>query len=138
MNYKAVSILLVDDDDVDVMGIKRAFKKLKIANPLIRAKDGIDALELLDSGVVKSPYLILLDLNMPRLGGIELLRALREDDRWSSSIIFVLTTSQDDEDKAAAYENHIAGYIVKENLDQGFDQLVNLLDHYWRLVEIPA
>ena len=136
-NYKHATILLVEDDDIDAMSVERAFKKLRIANPIIRAKDGMIALELLKNGTVTKPYIMLLDLNMPRMGGLELLTELRNDENLKNSVVFVLTTSKDDEDKLAAYNQNIAGYIVKEKLQHGFDELVKLLDHYWRLVELP-
>lgn len=136
-NYKPASILLVEDDDIDAMSVTRAFARMKIANPIIRAKDGVEALEILHHGDIEHPYLILLDLNMPRMGGLELLKKLRSDTSLETSVVFVLTTSKDDEDKLAAYKQHIAGYIIKENLDTGFDELVKMLDHYWRLVELP-
>ena len=138
LNYKPAAILLVEDDDIDALSVMRAFSKLKIANPIVRAKDGIEALEILKNQEIEHPYLILLDLNMPRMGGLELLNTLRNDPSLETSVVFVLTTSKDDEDKLAAYKQHIAGYIVKEKLDDGFEDLVKLLDHYWRLVELPA
>ncbi len=137
INYKHATILLVEDDDIDAMSVERAFKKLRIVNPIIRAKDGIIALELLKNGTVTKPYIMLLDLNMPRMSGLELLIELRKDEDLKNSIVFVLTTSKDDEDKIAAYDQNIAGYIIKEKLQHGFDELVKLLDHYWRLVELP-
>ena len=137
INYKHVTILLVEDDDVDAMSVERAFKKLKIINPIVHAKDGTIALKLLKEGTVSKPYIMLLDLNMPRMGGLELLTEVRKDEGLKNSIVFVLTTSKDDEDKLAAYDQNIAGYIVKEKLQHGFDELVKLLDHYWRLVELP-
>lgn len=85
---KPVSILLVDDDDIDVMGIQRAFTKLKILNPITRARDGAEALELLREGKLSKPYLILLDINMPRMNGLEMLDALRQDPQLSSSVVF--------------------------------------------------
>lgn len=136
-DYKHATILLVEDDDVDAMSVERAFKKMRIANPIIRAKDGLVALELLKNGTIITPYIMLLDLNMPRMGGLELLAELRKDENLKNSVVFVLTTSKDDEDKLAAYNQNIAGYIVKEKLQHGFDELVKLLDHYWRLVELP-
>ncbi|PCI58350.1 MAG: two-component system response regulator [Gammaproteobacteria bacterium] len=136
-NYKHATILLVEDDDIDAKIVERAFNKLRIANPIIRAKDGVMALELLRDGTVPSPYIILLDLNMPKMGGLEMLEVLRGDKCLSKSIVFVLTTSKDDEDKIAAYNQNIAGYIVKERLQNGFDELVKLLDYYWRIVELP-
>jgi len=135
--YKQASILLVEDDDVDAMGVDRALKKLRLANPMVRARDGIEALELLRSGEVQKPYIILLDLNMPRMGGLEFLELLRNDRQLHKSIVFVLTTSKRDQEIAAAYEKNIAGYIVKTTLNEDFDQLLGFLDHYWRLVELP-
>lgn len=137
INYKHATILLVEDDDIDAKMVQRAFNKLKIANPIIRAKDGEIALELLRDGTVARPFIILLDLNMPRMGGLEMLKELRADENLSSSLIFVLTTSKDDQDKIAAYNQNIAGYILKEKLQDNFDDLVQLLDHYWRIVELP-
>ena len=136
---KPVTILLVDDDDVDVMGIERALKKLKIINLIQRARDGTEALEMLRTpGVVARPYLILLDLNMPRMNGIEMLHELRKDSNLSSSVVFVLTTSADDKDKVAAYSKHVAGYIIKKQVGDGFMQVMNMLEHYWRVVELPV
>lgn len=136
--FKPASILLVEDDDIDAMSVQRAFQRMKIANPIVRAKDGIEALDILLKGGIEQPYLILLDLNMPRMGGLELLDTIRNNPQLESSVVFVLTTSKDDEDKIKAYKHHVAGYIVKEKLDEGFEQLVRMLDHYWRLVELPV
>lgn len=137
-NYKAVSVLLVEDDEVDAMGIKRAFNKLRVANPIFHARDGVEGLQMLRDGTVTNPCMILLDLNMPRMNGLEMLKEIRNDPALADSVIFVLTTSKNDEDKAAAYRKNIAGYIVKSSLDKGFDDFMQLLDHYWRLVEFPA
>jgi CheY-like chemotaxis protein len=136
--FKPASILLVEDDDIDAMSVQRAFQRMKIANPIVRAKDGIEALDILLKGGIEQPYLILLDLNMPRMGGLELLDTIRNNPQLELSVVFVLTTSKDDEDKIKAYKHHVAGYIVKEKLDEGFEQLVRMLDHYWRLVELPV
>ncbi len=136
---KPVTILLVDDDDVDAMGVQRALQKLKIVNPLVRARDGLEALMLLRTpDAVQRPYLILLDLNMPRMNGIEMLIELRQDPALCSSVVFVLTTSQDDEDKFAAYNKNVAGYIVKKQVGDGFMRVMEMLDHYWRVVELPV
>ena len=137
VNYKHATILLVEDDDIDAKIVERAFNKLRIVNPIIRAKDGVMALELLRDGTVQLPFIILLDLNMPKMGGLEMLEELRGDKNLSNSIVFVLTTSKDDEDKVAAYNKNIAGYILKEKLQNGFEDLVMLLDSYWRIVELP-
>lgn len=136
--YKEVTILLVDDDDVDVMGVQRALKKLKILNPIVRARDGIEGLELLrDPQAVKRPYIVLLDLNMPRMSGLEMLAELRKDSALSSAVVFVLTTSKADEDKVEAYQQHIAGFIIKSQVGDGFLRVMEMLDHYWRVVELP-
>lgn len=135
---KEVTVLLVEDDDVDVMGVKRAFKNLKILNPIVRARDGIEGLQLLrDRHAVKRPYLILLDLNMPRMSGLEMLAELRKDPQLSSSVVFVLTTSKADEDIVKAYQEHVAGYITKNQIGDGFLRVVEMLDRYWRIVELP-
>ena len=136
---KEVTILLVEDDDVDVLGIKRALDTLKILNPVIRAKDGIEALELLrDPRAVKRPYIVLLDLNMPRMNGLEMLAELRKDPTLSSSVVFVLTTSKADEDKVLAYQQNVAGYIIKNEVGDGFLRVMEMLDCYWRVVQLPA
>lgn len=135
--YKEVSILLVEDDDIDARGVERALKKMRLANPFYRARDGVEGLAMLRNNEVSQPNIILLDLNMPRMGGLEMLKELRQDDTLSDNVVFVLTTSKDDEDKAVAYKEHIAGYIVKSKLDSDFTELIQLLDHYWRIIELP-
>lgn len=136
--YKEVTILLVDDDDVDVMAVERALKKLKISNPIVRARDGVEALELLrNPEAVRRPYIVLLDINMPRMNGIEMLCELRQDPKLSGAVVFMLTTSRSDEDKVASYKQHIAGYIVKDQVGDGFLRVIEMLDHYWRVVELP-
>jgi CheY-like chemotaxis protein len=134
---KVVSLLLVEDDDVDALGVKRALKQRRISNPLIRACDGVEGLELLRSGKVTMPYLVLLDLNMPRMGGLEFLQVLRSDAAFKKSVVFVLTTSKSDEDMMAAYDLNVAGYIVKSELTGSFDRLVDMLNGYWQIVELP-
>ncbi|BCV65183.1 response regulator [Shewanella carassii] len=135
--YKEVTILLVDDDDVDYMAVQRAMRQLRLLNPLVRAKDGLEALEMLNDGRVRHPYLILLDLNMPRMNGLEFLSHIRNDPVLSLSVVFVLTTSSADEDKVEAYKHHVAGYMVKHEISDGFYNIFNMLESYWRIVELP-
>ena len=136
-----LNIILVEDDDGDAKAVIRAFQTVRIANPIIRAVDGVEALELLrgENGQAKppSPYLLLVDMNMPRMNGIEFVKALRKDDALHKSIVFMLTTSKREEDKVAAYDLNVAGYIVKETAGQDFLSLVSLVDCYWRIVEMP-
>lgn len=138
----AIKFLLVDDDDVDRTAVTRAFRKLRIANEVVMARDGIEALEILrgENGHVAltRPYMILLDLNMPRMNGLEFLETLRKDDALSDSIVFILTTSKADEDRCAAYKHHVAGYIVKTQAEEQFIDALKVIDHYWRVVEFPT
>lgn len=136
-----VNLLLVEDDEVDVQGLKRAFAKSRIGNPITVARDGIEALEILrgENGQAKlaKPHLILLDLNMPRMNGLEFLEAIRADEDLKTSVVFMITTSKAEEDKARAYEKNVAGYIVKQDPANTFMQAVVLLEHYWKIVEFP-
>ncbi len=138
---KMVNLLLVEDDDVDVQGFKRAFSKQRIANPITVAQDGIEGLEYLrgTNGKTKlpRPCIILLDLNMPRMNGIEFLQTLRADEELKDSIVFMITTSKAEEDKTRAYGLNVAGYIVKQDPVNTFLDAVSLLEHYWRVVEFP-
>jgi CheY-like chemotaxis protein len=136
-----VNLLLVDDDEVDVQGLKRAFTKSRIGNPITVARDGIEALEVLrgENGKPKlpKPHLILLDLNMPRMNGFEFLDTIRADEEFKSTVVFMITTSKAEEDKARAYGKHVAGYIIKQDPANTFMQAVSLLEHYWKIVEFP-
>ena len=136
-----VNLLLVEDDEVDVQGLKRAFAKSRIANPIAVARDGIEALEMLrgENGRTKlpKPHLILLDLNMPRMNGIEFLEVLRADEDLKASVVFMITTSKADEDKTRAYGHNVAGYIVKQDPANTFMEAVSLLEHFWKVVEFP-
>jgi len=138
---QTVKVLLVEDDDGDAKSVQRAFRSVRIANPIVRAIDGIDALDILrgTNGKTKlvPPYLLLVDLNMPRMNGIELVEALRKDRELHNCIVFMLTTSNRDEDKIAAYNFNIAGYIVKERAGRDFQRLIDLMQGYWRIVELP-
>lgn len=142
MSNNIVNILLVEDDEIDAEFIQRAFKNERIANPLIIESDGVDALDRLrgtnGKERLETPFLILLDLNLPRMDGLHFLKELREDPELRTSIVFILTTSNLDRDRVAAYEKQVAGYILKENAGSDFVQLLKMLKHYWRVVEFPA
>jgi CheY-like chemotaxis protein len=134
---REVSLLMIEDDDIDATAMKRALHKLKLLNPLYRARDGLEGIELLRAGEIPSPYIILLDLNMPRMNGLEFLEELRSDPSLTHSVVFVLTTSKSDEDILAAYREHVAGYLCKQRMDNDFLQVIGLLNHYWRIIELP-
>jgi CheY-like chemotaxis protein len=138
MIEKALNILLVEDDEVDVMNVRRAFEKSHIMNPLFVATDGVEALQMLRRGQVPGGRrLVLLDLNMPRMNGIEFLRELRKDPELSATSVVVLTTSNDEQDKVDAYNLNIAGYLVKPVTFDSFCELMVALNKFWTLVELP-
>ncbi len=142
MEEKLLNILLVEDDSVDVMNVQRAFKKNNITNPLHIAFNGVEALNMLrgTNGKPKlnpQPRIILLDINMPKMNGIEFLRELRNDLELKSITVFVMTTSNDDQDKIDAYSLNIAGYILKPLSFEKFVNAVSILNSYWKLCEQP-
>jgi CheY-like chemotaxis protein len=139
---QTVQLLHVEDDDLCLMGLNRAFKAAKIANPVKFAHDGIEALDMLRGTNgrprLPRPFLVLLDLNMPRMDGIEFLKEVRKDEELKKSIVFIMTTSDADEDKVKAYNLGVAGYILKSNPANAFLEATALLDTYWRVVEFSA
>ncbi|HEX8212401.1 MAG TPA: response regulator [Longimicrobium sp.] len=138
MNDKLLNILLVEDDEVDVMNIRRAFKKGNISNPLFVAGNGLEALEMLRGDELpRTRRLVLLDLNMPRMNGIEFLRELRADPDLSPTPVVVLTTSDAERDKVEAYNLHVAGYLLKPVTFSNFCETMASLNKYWALVEMP-
>jgi len=133
-----LNILLVEDDEVDVMNVRRAFQKNNIANPLFVAGDGEEALAKLRGGEVPSERrIVLLDLNMPRMNGIEFLRELRADPELLRTTVVVLTTSSDERDKIDAYNLNVAGYLLKPVTFSNFCEVMATLNKYWTLVEMP-
>jgi CheY-like chemotaxis protein len=138
LDERELNILLVEDDHVDVMNVQRAFKKSSIANPLWVAGNGVEALDKLRGGEVPlTRLLILLDLNMPRMNGIEFLRSLRGDPDLRHLPVVVLTTSDDERDRVDAYHLNVAGYIVKPVTFVSFCDAMSTLNKYWSLVEMP-
>jgi CheY-like chemotaxis protein len=135
---RLLHILLVEDDDVDVINVKRAFEKNKILNPLYVAANGLEALRMLRDGIVPlARRLVLLDLNMPGMGGIEFLRELRADPKLRATPVVVLTTSGDEKDRIDAYDFHVAGYLRKPVEFPRFMELTAALNKYWTLVDMP-
>lgn len=136
-----VNILLIEDDEVDIMNVQRAFRKENIANPLFIARDGMEALAALrcaDPAMrIPHPKVILLDINMPRMNGIEFLTEIRKDPELKSLSVFVMTTSNEESDKIAAYNLNVAGYILKPLSFEGFKTAISVLNHYWQLCEMP-
>ena len=138
MNERALNILLVDDDEVDVMTVKRAFARANITNPVFVATNGVEALDLLRSGRMPAARrIILLDLNMPKMNGIEFLRELRCDPALALTTVVVLTTSNEDRDRVEAYRFNVAGYLLKPVTFQTFAEVMAALNKYWTLQELP-
>jgi CheY-like chemotaxis protein len=137
-----INILLVEDDEVDIMNVQRAFRKNKINNPLHVVNNGIEALDALlgrNTGAeIPFPGIILLDINMPKMGGIEFLVELRRHPALKSISVFVMTTSNEESDKVAAYNLNVAGYILKPLSFEGFASAVATLSAYWHLCEMPV
>jgi CheY-like chemotaxis protein len=122
------------------MNVKRAFAQHNITNPLFVAGDGVEALAKLRGGgaIPKGRRIVLLDLKLPRMNGIEFLRELRKDPELSSIPVVVLTTSNDDRDKIEAYKLNVAGYLLKPVTFSGFAEAMATLNKYWMLVEMPS
>src|SRR5581483_8510645 len=143
MPKKVLNILLVEDDELDVMNVRRAFQKNNIANPLHVASDGVEALEMLRgdgngaSAIPPERRIILLDLNMPKMGGIEFLRELRADPELRPIPVIVLTTSDEERDKVEAYRLNVAGYILKPVTLASLVETMATLNKYWTLSELP-
>jgi CheY-like chemotaxis protein len=138
MSEHALNVILCEDDDVDVMNVRRAFERGHITNPLWVAADGLEGLALLRGDEVpRERRLVLLDINMPRMNGLEFLRALRADKDLARTPVVVLTTSNDDRDKFEAYRLNVAGYLLKPVTFVSFVELMVALNRYWTLVELP-
>ncbi|WP_017306526.1 response regulator [Spirulina subsalsa] len=139
---KRLNVLLVDDDEVDVMTVQRAFKKNNLEHHLWVAPNGLDALRMLRDSLGLSQHypehhrLILLDLNMPKMGGIEFLQQLRADPKLKQIPVIVLTTSNEDEDKVKAYNLNVAGYMIKPVTFENFLETIATLNNYWTMSEI--
>lgn len=143
MSERTVNVLLVEDDEVDVMNVQRAFRRNNIRNPLYVAHNGLDALNMLrgmatpDAAVPQDRRVVLLDINMPKMNGLEFLRELRRDETLKTTPVVVLTTSDADQDRLEAYQLNVAGYILKPITFTTFAEVIASLNHYWAICEIP-
>ncbi|KAB2902401.1 MAG: response regulator [Anaerolineae bacterium] len=125
------SVLLVEDDKIDVMTIRRIFKELNIQNPLTVASNGEEALDLLMQGSTQNFSVILLDLNMPRMSGIEFLTVVKSNDHFRHIPIVVLTTSNHEDDIQQAYDLSVEGYMVKPVDYDQFVEMMKNIHGYW-------
>jgi CheY-like chemotaxis protein len=130
-------ILLVEDDRVDAMTVKRALKDINVTNPLTIVSNGEEALEFLRDKKNKKPGIILLDLNMPKMNGIEFLKVVKQDDLLKMIPVIVLTTSKQDQDKIDSFKLSVAGYMIKPVDYLQFVEVVKTINMYWTLSELP-
>jgi CheY-like chemotaxis protein len=137
-----VNILLAEDDQIDAKAFLRAMERLRIGNPITVARDGMEAWEILKGGhgrpPLPRPNLVVLDINMPRMNGLELLDRIRDDADLHDTIVFMLTTSNDEADKIDAFNLNVAGYMLKSDVGNSFVRAVELVHNYWRVVELPT
>lgn len=135
---RLTNILVVEDDVVDVKNIQRAFDRGRITNPLFFAEDGVQGLGILrGQAYPQERRLVLLDINMPRMNGLEMLAEMRKDPALRTIPVVVLTTSNDDRDRFEAYGLGVAGYLLKPVSFGGFVELMSAMNRYWALVEMP-
>lgn len=136
-----VTILLLEDDDGDAKALIRNFKKENIANPIIRVLDGVEALEHLRGegghNKIEEPYVIIADINMPRMDGLTFLENLRKDPNLSDAVVFMLTTSKNEQDITASYMQRVAGYVHKGDAIENFSDLLLMIQRYWPIIELP-
>lgn len=136
-DMKLFNILVVEDDEIDRMNIERAFAKANLTNPVQFANDGIEAMDLLKNNKIDNPLLILLDINTPRMNGLEFLKILRDEPKWALTPVVVMSSSKEDKDKIAAYKLSITGYIVKPLEFSEFVSTMVILGQYWSLCHFP-
>jgi CheY-like chemotaxis protein len=130
-------ILLVEDDTVDAMTVKRALRDLKVCNSVAHVTNGEEALEYLQDVTQPKPCLILLDINMPKMNGIELLKVLKADSDLHTIPVVMLTTSTNDRDIIQSFHLSAAGYMIKPVDYKQFVETIRTIDNYWRLSRIP-
>lgn len=142
MASEPVKFLIVDDDEVSVMKIQRVIAKARLQNPIFVAQDGLEALGILrgESGdsELTPPFIVTLDINMPRMDGHEFLCELRGDPKLSNVVVFVLTTSDSEKDVQTAYQRNIAGYLLKDAVEKDFQEKIMMIERFSNLVLLPS
>lgn len=130
-------ILLVEDDEVDVITVRRALKDINVTNDLDEAGNGEKALEHLRDPQTRTPCVILLDLKMPRMDGLEFLEIIKADDGLRRIPVIVLTSSADEKDRITSFNHSVAGYMVKPVDYRQFVDVIRMINLYWTLSELP-
>jgi len=131
-------ILLVEDDKIDAMTVKKALKEIKVANEIVNVTNGLEALEYLRNCGDEKPCIILLDLNMPKMNGVEFLREAKKDDALKMIPVIVLTTSKEEKDRMESFMLNASGYMIKPVDYQQFVETMRTIDMYWTLSEMPC
>jgi CheY-like chemotaxis protein len=141
MRKNLLEVVLVEDDEVEIEAVTRALRNLHIAHDLAVYRTGAHALASLHQErrhLQRSyPFFMLLDLTLPDMPGLQVLQALRQDPLLRAAIVFVLTISDNEEDKLGAYDYHVAGYLIKSNLGKNYERLTELIGAYYEVVEFP-
>lgn len=130
-------IMLVEDDEVDQMTVKRALKEVHVTNPLLIANDGEQGIELLKDPAQTRPGIILCDIKMPRMNGIEFVQAIKKEPELKRIPVVMLTSSREEQDRLESFELGVAGYMLKPVDYVQFIELVRTIDLYWTLSELP-
>lgn len=130
-------ILLVEDDQVDTMTVIRALKEIHVTNPLVHLENGEEAVHYLQDPQSEKPCIILLDLNMPIMNGIEFLHVVKHDDQLKRIPVVVLTTSEEQQDKVNSFNMGVAGYMAKPVDYRQFVEVMRSIDAYWTISEMP-
>lgn len=131
-------VLIIEDDRVDALTIIRALKEIHVNNDTVHVENGEEAIAYLKDTQKPMPCIILLDLNMPRMNGIEFLKELKADEVFRKIPVVVLTTSKDEQDKIYSFDLGVSGYMVKPVDYQQFVEIIRTIDLYWTLSESPS
>jgi CheY-like chemotaxis protein len=130
-------ILLVDDDSTDVLLFNRALKRLEITSPIVRSSDGAEALEYMMNPANKRPWIVLSDLNTPKMNGLDFLRTIKADKTLKRTIVIILSGSSAERDIDECFRQGAAGYITKPTDYEQLLEMVRTIHTYWTLSEIP-
>jgi two-component system response regulator len=145
MVKEAFVVLMAEDNEHDIVATKRAWKKHCIANPLYIVRDGEECLDFLrkqgkysQPGDAPRPGILLLDINMPKMDGLTVLKHIREDEETRRLPVIILTTSQAEQDRLRSYDLGVNAYIIKPVGFENFSAAVRTISLFWQLVELPG
>ncbi len=131
-------IMIVEDDVADVLIIKKALNELQINNKLVQLNNGEEGIDYLNNNSNEQPCIIFLDLNMPKMNGIEFLKIIKNEESLRQIPVVALTTSINKDDICACFKSGIAGYIVKPVDFRKFVKAIRIVDLYWMLSQMPS